>query len=187
MKKLLLAAALSTFACAASADDRFYAGGNVAFWNYDEGGHDVKFNVSSAEGVVGFNVWKMINIEGRLGLGFEGSTETFEYVVDDTTSPPKTKKGGTKLNLDQYASVYVKPELKNEIATFYGLLGYTSASASTENADFERDLDVSGFSFGLGMGFYVTDDALVNIEYRKLVQDSDYTFGGFSLGFTLGF
>ena len=36
-------------------------------------------------------------------------------------------------------------------------------------------------------GFYVTDDALVNIEYRKLVQDSDYTFDGFSLGFTIGF
>ncbi|MFO1368341.1 MAG: porin family protein [Marinagarivorans sp.] len=187
MKKLLLAAALSTFACAASADDRFYAGGNVAFWNYDEGSHDVKFNVSSVEGVVGFNVWEMINIEGRLGVGLEGSTETVEYVTDNTKNPPTTTKGPTKLNLDNYASLYIKPELKNEIATVYALLGYTSASASTENKDFNRDLDISGFSFGLGMGFYVTDDALVNIEYRKLVQDSDYTFDGFSLGFTIGF
>ncbi len=179
MKKLLLAAALSTFACAASADDRFYAGGNVAFWNYDEGSQDVKFNVSSVEGVVGFNVWEMINIEGRLGLGMEGSTETVTNKQDGTLP--------TKLNLDNYASIYLKPELKNDIATFYGLLGYTSASASTENENTERDLDLSGFSFGVGMGFYVADNALVNLEYRKLVQDSDYTFDGFSLGFTIGF
>ena len=82
----------------------FYAGGNVAFWNYDEGSQDVKFNVSSVEGVVGFNVWEMINIEGRLGIGMEGSTETVTNKQDGTLP--------TKLTLDNYASVYVKPELK---------------------------------------------------------------------------
>lgn len=180
MKKLLLAAALSTFACTALADDRFYAGGNVAFWNYSEGSQDVQFNVSSAEGVVGFNVWKMINIEGRLGLGFEGSTESISNTQDGLNIP-------TKLTLDNYASVYVKPELKNDTATVYALVGFTSATASTENASAERDLDVSGLSWGAGMGFFVTDNALVNLEYRKLVQDSDFRFDGFSLGFTLGF
>ncbi|HEY6527169.1 MAG TPA: porin family protein [Cellvibrionaceae bacterium] len=187
MKKLLLAAALSTFACAASADDRFYAGGNVAFWNYTEGSQDVEFNVSSVEGVVGFNVWNIINIEGRLGLGLEGSTETVSYITNGATNPPQTATLPTKLTLDNYASIYIKPELKNDVATFYALLGYTSASASTENTNVERDLDISGLSFGLGMGFYVADDVLVNLEYRKLVQDSDFKFDGFSLGFTIGF
>ena len=179
MKKLLLAAALSTFACAASADNRLYAGGNVAFWNYTEGSQDVKYNVSSLEGVVGFNVWEMINVEGRLGLGLEGSTETVTSKQDGTLP--------TKLNLDNYASVYIKPELKNDIATFYGLIGYSSAKASTENSKTERDLSVSGLSYGLGMGFFVAENALVNLEFRKLVQDGDYKFQGLSLGFTMGF
>jgi opacity protein-like surface antigen len=179
MNKLLLAAALSTFACAASADDRFYAGGNLAIWNYTEGSQDVKYNVSSLEGVVGFNVWEYINIEGRLGLGLEGSTETVTSIQDG--------KLPTKLTLDNYASVYIKPELKNDTATFYGLLGYTSANASTENLKTQRDLSVSGLSFGLGMGFFVTDYALVNLEYRNLVQDGDYKFQGYSVGFTLSF
>jgi opacity protein-like surface antigen len=186
MKKLLLAAALSTFACAASADDRFYAGGNVAFWNYTEGDQDVKYNVSSLEGVVGFNVWNIINIEGRLGLGLEGSTETVSYIVNPAT-PTVTASRPTKLNLDNYASVYIKPELKNDVATFYALLGVSSVSASTENEDEERDLSVTGLSYGLGMAFYVTESALVNMEFRNLVQDGDYKFQGFSLGFTLGF
>lgn len=179
MNKLLLAAALSTFACAASADDRFYAGGNLAIWNYTEGKQDVKYNVSSLEGVVGFNVWEYINIEGRLGLGLEGSTETVNSIQDG--------KLPTKLTLDNYASVYLKPELKNDTASVYALLGFSSVSASTENAKTERDLSVSGLSYGLGMGFFVADTAQVTLEYRTLVQDGDYEFQGYSIGFTLGF
>lgn len=183
MKKLLLAAALSSFACAASADDRFYAGGNVAFWNYTEGSQDVKYNVSSLEGVVGFNVWKIINVEGRLGVGLEGSTETVSYLDDKKVLQTLP----TKLNLDNYASVYIKPELKNDVATFYALLGVSSVKASTENDKVERDLSVTGLSYGLGMAFYVTESALVNMEFRNLVQDGDYKLQGFSLGFTLDF
>ncbi len=184
MKKLLLAATLSSLACTAMADDRFYAGGNIAFWNYTEGKQDVKINVSTLEGVVGFNVWKMINIEGRLGAGLESSTETVSF-RDGTDGSTYTLP--TELNLDSYASLYIKPEIKNQTATVYALLGVTTADASTENENVERDLSVTGLSYGLGMGFFVTDNALVNLEFRNLVQDSDYKFQGFSLGFTIGF
>jgi opacity protein-like surface antigen len=179
MKKLLLAAALSTFACAALAEDRFYAGGNVAFWNYTEGSHDTKISVSSLEGVAGFNVWSVINIEGRVGLGLESSTES--------VNTKEFGKLSTELTLDNYFSVYIKPELKNDTATVYALLGVTRADASTTSSQVERDLSMTGLSYGLGMGFYVTESALVNLEFRNLVQEDDYKFQGFSAGFTLSF
>ena len=59
---------------------------------------------------MGFNVWEMINIEGRLGIGMEGSTETVTNKQDGTLP--------TKLTLDNYASVYVKPELKMKSLLF---------------------------------------------------------------------
>jgi opacity protein-like surface antigen len=179
MKKLLLAA-LSVFACAAQAEERFYAGGNVAFWNYSQNDSDAKFNVSSLEGIAGYNVWKMINIEGRVGLGLESTTETASFGNVAEEIP-------TKFSINNYASLYVKPELENDIAKFYGLLGVTRVDAESENRTTALDLSVTGLSYGVGMGFFIADSAVVNIEYRSLVQEDDYKFTGFSLGFDISF
>lgn len=179
MKKLLLVA-LATFAVAAQAEeDRFYAGGGVGFWNVSQNGHDNLFNVSSIEGLAGINVWRMINIEGRLGAGIEDSGELATNKQDGTLD--------TEVSLKSYASLYVKPELKNDIAKLYGLLGVTRLDADSTNAKTDRSLSLTGLSFGVGMGFQLSTSSVINIEYRRLVQDSDYRFSGFSVGFDIAF
>ncbi len=180
MKKLLLLS-LSLFAAGAQADTiNYYAGGGVGIWNFSESGHKDLFNVSSLEVLGGLTFWNWLSVEGRLGAGVEDSTE-------NKALNGASKQIPTKLTLENYATVYIKPELRNEIARLYGLLGYSSASISQEAGGNEVSADISGLSFGAGMGFQLSDAAVINLEYVRLVQDGDYRFAGYNIGFNYQF
>ncbi len=184
MNKFLLAA-LSVFACSAyAAEDRFYAGGNLAFWNYSEDNLANTFNVTTVEGLVGFNVWKMINIEGRLGLGVEGSVQSY---TKTTGTPPTTTTFSASIDVSDYASFYVKPELKNDVAKLYGLVGVTALNAESTNAGANSDNELTSLSYGAGVGFYITDAAVVNLEYRVLGDADGFRYDGYSVGFDISF
>ncbi len=184
MKKLLLIS-LSVFAASAHADDKkFYAGGGIGVWNFKESGYDNLYKLSSVEALAGINVWKMINIEGRVGVGLESSTATAKT---EPTNNKATVGLPTEVNLDNYASLYIKPELKNDIAKLYGLVGVTQLNASSSNKSADTALDLSGLSFGAGMGFQLSETAVINLEYLRLVQEGKYRFSGVNLGFNIGF
>lgn len=186
MKKLLFVA-LSAFALGAQAEDmHIYAGGGIGFWNVEQNGHDNTFNVGTVEGVIGLNVWKMINVEARAGLGFDSSTErTSEKYYENNVE--KGRPADTQVKLDNFVSIYLRPEIKNDVAKLYGLVGYTSIEAESSNQYADRTLSLSGLSYGVGMGFQVNDATAVNIEYRKLAQQDDFTFSGFNIGFDIAF
>ena len=59
--------------------------------------------------------------------------------------------------------------------------------SESENSFETNDLSITGLSYGVGMGFFIADSAVVNIEYSSLVQEDDYKFTGFSLGFDISF
>lgn len=143
MKKLLLTALSSLAMGAYAADDhKFYAGGGVSLWNMDTGlqGRE-HINISTLDGLVGFEVLPWLAIEGRFGAGIERD-RTFTYL--DTYAPPEVDEGQVqtidfmqdtldmKSTLNYYASFYLKPQIKNDVAAFYGLLG-----VSTYDAEFE--------------------------------------------------
>lgn len=143
MKKLMLAALSSLAMGAYAADDhKFYAGGGASLWNMDAGlqGRE-HINLATIDGLAGFEVLPWLAIEGRFGLGVERD-RTFTYM--DTYAPPAVGEGEVqtidfmqdtldmKSTLNYYASFYLKPQIKNDVAAFYALVGI-----STYDAEFE--------------------------------------------------
>lgn len=76
--------------------------------------------------------------------------------------------------IGNYQSIYYKPELVNDDAKLYALLGYTKIS-STMNlyianpASFESSY--SGFSYGVGIGFVINEHFNINFEYKNICED----------------
>lgn len=90
-----------------------------------------------------------------------------------------------------YSSLYYRTESANETAKTYLLLGYSAAKIGTDS----KDVSLSGFSYGAGLGFPVGKNFNFNLEYRLLLDDSDenvslnaltasldYRFAGTDLG-----
>lgn len=168
----------------------YYAGAGLGIWNFTEKSHNKVFNVSSLEVQGGLTFWNWLSLEGRLGAGVEGSTELTGYKENGNTLPQNTE-----LTLDNYASLYVKPELRNDIAKLYALLGFSSVSSSTESTKLDsastkngsNSNTISGLSFGVGMGFQMSEAAVINLEYVRLVQDSGFRYNGYNVGFNYRF
>lgn len=90
-----------------------------------------------------------------------------------------------------YSSLYYRTESANDTAKTYLLLGYSAAKIGTNS----KDISLSGFSYGAGLGFPVGKNFNFNLEYRLLLDDSDkdvslnaltasldYRFSGTDLG-----
>jgi opacity protein-like surface antigen len=138
MKKLLLIALTTSMAMGANAadDKKFYAGGAGSFWRINseitnEAADDTDFNLSALEGSFGYEALPWLALEGRVGVGIErdradtGFTQ-FVAVEGSTNLAALGQIAVVTTELNYYASFYLKPQIKNDIAIFYGLLGYTT-------------------------------------------------------------
>lgn len=207
MKKLLLTALSSLAMGAYAADDhKFYAGGGLSFWelkNSEQG--DGKINLSALEASAGYEALPWLAIEGRVGFGIERDREEFSTGLYNNTLNAETELmdfkqdiTDAKVELEYYASIYLKPQIKNDTAVLYGLLGYTTYSTTFEGytqtymgsytpstgviTDWNRDgaatalpsdsQSESNFSMGLGVGFYFKDRYVFNIEYKNFAQSA---------------
>lgn len=201
-------AALSSLAMGAYAadDHKFYAGGGLSFWELKNSAQgDGKVNLTALEGAAGYEALPWLAIEGRIGIGAERDRDYFTTGMYNNTA---NLGSGTinfnqdvtdlKAELEYYASIYVKPQIRNDVAIFYGLVGYSAYSATFEGytQTFEgtynpssnqiTNVDRSGeaialsgesqsesnFSMGLGVGFYFKDKYVLNIEYKNFAQSA---------------
>ena len=213
MKKLLLIALSTSLAMGANAadDKKFYAGGGLSLWNVDTGVQGrTHINLTTLDGIVGYEVLPWLAVEGRAGAGVErDKTEAyFGYYniqpVDgsDDLSSFQQDSLTLKSELNYYASFYLKPQIKNDIAVLYGLIGFTTYDSEFEiiqqthegqyliNDDDElvvtsfnpmgdptygsySESEVS-FSMGVGVGFFFHDRYTVNFEWKNLVQSKPF-------------
>lgn len=213
MKKLLLIALSTSLAMGANAADehKFYAGGGLSLWNVDTGVQGrTHINLSTLDGIVGYEVLPWLAVEGRAGVGIErDKTEAyFDFYniqpVDGSDDLSSFQQDSLilKSELNYYASFYLKPQIKNDIAVFYGLIGFTTYDSEFEiiqqtyegqyliNDDDElvvtsynpmgdptygaySESEVS-FSMGVGVGFFFHDRYAVNFEWKNLVQSKPF-------------
>jgi hypothetical protein len=147
MKKLLLIA-LSTLAMGAQAAEKnkFHVGGGLSAWTMKADSDFVtgQLNLTALEGVATYDLLSWLNIDGRLGVGVESETETFRTVsfedIPDIEVKPASgttaaqvssavKQTSTyipiKGSINYYASLLLKPQVKNDKAAFYGIVGVT--------------------------------------------------------------
>lgn len=193
MKKLLLIA-LSTLAMGAQAADKnkFHVGGGLSAWSMktDASNQSGQFNFTAVEGAASYDLLPWLSIDGRLGVGAENEREIFTTYGDYkkitiTTEEAVEAEGETpeseaveidgveqtqyytpiKAELNYYASFFLKPQIKNDKAAFYGLIGvtlmdttYTPEQAYSQTIRYEGSLaDLSklklyDYQDGMGSG-----------------------------------
>lgn len=182
MKKLPVFLLLSLASVATMADNTrgFYTGVgyNVAaikdnsLFDKDVSGYDGNFGGVELFG--GYKYNSALGVEIRVGMGVSDKGISSEAIEDGTD--PVTHTLDTELAIDRYEALYYRPELANEEAKLYALLGYTRMKRSetitnTGDSTFgevEIGTTESGFSYGVGVGFVVNKHLNLNFEYRRM-------------------
>jgi opacity protein-like surface antigen len=191
MKKLLLIALSTSLAMGANAADehKFYAGGGLSLWNVDTGVQGrTHINLSSIDGLVGYEVLPWLAVEGRVGAGVErDKTETLSDFYD--FAPVDGSDGVTsfqqdslilKSELNYYASFYLKPQIKNDIAVFYGLIGFTTYDSEFETIQqtFEGEYIIDDSSEG--------DGELIITSFGPMGDPTYGTYSESEVSFSMG-
>lgn len=185
MKKLalvLLSPLASAFiSVSAMADNAqgFYLGAGFGLIRFNDGSvfdqdvSDLEFRAVELLG--GYKYNRALGVDLRLGTNFDKR---------ELTEAGKTRE----FAIDHYASIYYRPELANEKAKLYGLIGYSQLTRTLTNADgSEKSDSESGFSYGVGIGFVVNQDFNINLEYRRLIDKEDYEISSASVNFDYRF
>jgi len=142
-------------------DSSFYVGGGYSYIRWrDEQSNDDDIDIDGDAFMLlaGYNFNKYIAVEGRYSktvgdLSWEISD--YEFDTEDTFS-----------NI----ALYLKPMYPVGGLTLYGLLGYGKVTFDFMDEDYSE----SGFQWGLGTSYAVTDNLGVFIDYTRLYDDTDF-------------
>lgn len=177
--KSLLFVALSTCAVSANAwTPEFYAGSNYGTYQLtqSEPALDANFTVLAVDAVAGIRVLPYVTFEARLGAGLNRDRET-----------PSDLGILVEVETKYYGSLYFRPELRNEKASLYGLLGYTTMELDGAPQSANSETTQDGMSWGLGMGFVMHERVDLRIEWKRLLHADAIGVRGASVGFTYSF
>ncbi|MCG5531422.1 porin family protein [Halorhodospira halochloris] len=165
---LALGSSGAAFAQTPSGGD-IYVGGQAAFLVFDDSEQDdVDFDDAELIGLLargGMYVNEHLSVEGRAGIG-----------VGDDTVTVRPVGGGpdvdTDIELDYLVGGYLRGHLGLEdILSFYGVVGYTSAQISIENEFVSESETESGGSVGFGVDVYLGDSTILNFEFMSYYSD----------------
>jgi opacity protein-like surface antigen len=173
--KISMAVIFMLFSVVVLADNNqgFYAGAGASVTMFDDEVVDVD-NAHAFELVGGYKYNAWLGVDLRVGKGISAG-ESDTYFVGSNEMDGRLKR-----EVDNYYSVYYKPEVINDEAKLYLLIGYTSMDFSEEidAADGTRVSSVSGSesgaSYGIGVGFMINKQVNFNIEYRTLPDEGSH-------------
>lgn len=167
----------------ADQNNGFFVGGNAAYISSDTfveiNSEEEKIDVtlSAIELVAGYKYNSWLGIDLRYGSSLSDHDESISA---------DTLISGFEYSIDSYQSIYYRPEITNKEAKLYFLLGYTTLDATTETLRSDGDITVeyseSGTSYGMGAGWFVGDDLVINVEYRQLLDKEEDEFSIITLG-----
>jgi len=173
MKKFcVLALSLLALPVLADNDRGFYIGAGGASIDDLEDGVDNLSRIRAVEFFGGYKYNDALGIELRFGNGLKEGTSSNYF---DTTGV--IQNGNLKREIGSYESIYYKPELVNEEAKLYALLGYSHVNSSVKITDGSGALvrssegSESGYSYGIGVGFVINEHFNINIEYRNICDE----------------
>lgn len=154
--------AFSLLAIPALADNNkgFYLGIGASSINDRQDDPVDTTSIRAGELFGGYKYNAALGVELRLGTGLKAG---------------ESKDGTLERDIGDYQSIYYKPELVNDVAKLYALLGYTrissSANLDTALAAADKSLSYSGASYGIGIGFVINEQLNINFEYKNICED----------------
>ena len=173
-------------------DSSFYVGLGYSYMNINEkwpyatteGSGEQDLNGNALTVLAGYNFNKYIAVEGRYSITLGDMTA--EFVEGDETD--------IDAELSNIA-LYLKPMYPVGELTLYGLLGFGKVTLEAPNGE---EFSESGFQWGLGAGYAVTEDVGVFVDYTRLyddkgfdnfseVQDRDFVIDSINVGVTYKF
>lgn len=181
MKHYFLGLSLLLLSASLSADDQqrgFYLGAGAALVSegqrisVDLDDIDRRYRLGNV--FAGYKHNSALGLELRYGGGLQ--TERRDVLFPDETSSAGAVPALARAAIDDYQSVYYRPELTNEIAKTYLLLGYSQVKTSgsirdgQDNLLLEHSESDSGASYGLGIGFVLDRRFNLNFEYLVLLD-----------------
>lgn len=189
---LLAAASLTSAAEGVSVDPEttpwvsnqrgFYAGLGYAVVSGDSGTVYESAEMPMLEFTGGYKYNAALGLEARFGVGIGDDRDRdsgyFEWAQGENEVLTQIER-----EVDSYSAIYYRPELTNNHARLYGLIGYASAdlSAVWTETDAEEvtttsttDSSLRGMSYGVGVGWYIDRRWNFNLEYRRLVHTDDF-------------
>ncbi|RYZ94102.1 MAG: porin family protein [Moraxellaceae bacterium] len=137
-----------------------------------EDGVDNLSNIRAVEYFGGYKYNDALGIELRFGNGMKEGTSKNYFDAQGVIQSGKLKR-----EIGSYESIYYKPELVNDEAKLYALLGYTHVNSSVKITDTSgalvssSDDSASGYSYGIGIGFVINEHFNINIEYRNICDE----------------
>lgn len=173
MKKLcVLALSLLAVPVLANNDRGFYLGAGVASIDDTQDGIDNVSQIRAFELFGGYKYNAALGVELRLGNGQTTGTSNRYFDAKGTL-----QTGTLERDIGSYQSLYYKPELVNDEAKLYALLGYTHINSSGKIRDSSGKLvsssddSASGYSYGLGVGFVINEHFNINFEYKNICEE----------------
>jgi len=169
--------------CALADNSRgFYAGANASMVSSGDlaiapdidGSDDI--DLGAIELVGGYKYNGYLGVDVRFATG----------IIDSSLQTTNTIE--TEYSLGSYYSLYYRPEMINTKGRFYGLFGYSSLSVDMANVDedgntlAEDSESKSGFSAGIGAGWFLENNLSINAEYRGLLITDDETVMAVTFG-----
>ncbi|MES2676515.1 MAG: porin family protein [Pseudomonadota bacterium] len=130
--------------------------------------------IRTGEVIGGYKYNNALGGEIRIGSGLR-SGQGITYGV--TGAGALEKRGEFERDLGTYGSIYYKPELENDDAKLYALIGYTQISTSKTTKDLAgvevkgSSESYSGVSYGIGIGFVIDEHFNINFEYKNICDD----------------
>lgn len=130
--------------------------------------------IRTGELIGGYKFNNALGGEIRVGSGLRSGKGIIHGV---TVGGALEKRGEFERDLGTYGSIYYKPELENDDAKLYALIGYTQISTSKTTEDLTGaelegpNKSYSGMSYGLGIGFVINQHLNINFEYKNICDE----------------
>jgi outer membrane autotransporter protein len=176
MKKLLLLG-LSSLAFTAHAwEPTYYVGSGASSWQFHPHQYGHNFTIGTLEGQAGIDLTPYTALEARLGFGLNTARETLTIEGLDVE---------TELEATYFGSIYFKPQLRNDRASLYGLLGMTTIELDV-NDGLESDT-YTDMSYGIGVSFVLHPHVDLTAEWKKLINADEFDARGGTIGFNYRF
>jgi opacity protein-like surface antigen len=163
MKKLYVLA-LSLLAIPTMADNSrgFYLGLGGSRIEILQDGLDDTSPIKAAEILAGYKYNDALGLEIRYGSG---------QTKAERNPTNLAAKGILTHDVESYSSIYYRPELVNDEAKLYALLGYTQIDVSTVvGAAAPVAVSKSGVSYGIGVSFVMSEKFNLSIEYKNICE-----------------